>query len=177
MVGTPQTSSQTLDVCGLAGAGSIEPGLESWQDWVSAKSLREHSKCKEGNEQRCGGRVIQLLGLPESEGWAGPGHPASWVLGAVSCGSPEAGPPGAGKLRRGLTLQPPSPGWGARVSPGTRAGRSHAPLRQDVPTQGLALGKAVGRAWGRAPALWSLCRPFSVTCWADLARCAEQGGE
>ena len=29
--------------------------------------------------------MIQLLGLPESEGWAGPGHPASWVLGAVSC--------------------------------------------------------------------------------------------
>uniref|UniRef100_A0A8C7BZ92 Cytochrome c oxidase subunit 4 n=1 Tax=Neovison vison TaxID=452646 RepID=A0A8C7BZ92_NEOVI len=53
------------------------------------------------------------------------------------------------------------PRQGAGAPPGTRVGRSHAPPRQDVPTQGLALGKAVGRARGRAPRALVLLRAQS----------------
>lgn len=53
----------------------------------------------------------------------------------------------------------------------SEAGRSHA---------GAAPGKAAGRAQGRAPAFWSLCSRFSVSCLADPGRAlapAELRGE
>lgn len=166
---TPQSSSQILDACGLPGAGGVEPGLESWPHFGLQSPYESIPSAKNGNEQRCGDRMIQLLGLPDS-GLRRPRTHRQLSPRRCRLGVSRDRTPVGGEIEAESHFAVPLPRLGAAAPPGTRAGSSQGRPRQDVPTQGLALGKAVGRARGRAPRAlvplrpilsYSLCRPKS----------------
>ncbi|XP_077913190.1 cytochrome c oxidase subunit 4 isoform 2, mitochondrial isoform X2 [Halichoerus grypus] len=113
--------------------------------------------------------MIQLLGLPDS-GLRRPRTHRQLSPRRCRLGVSRDRTPVGGEIEAESHFAVPLPRLGAAAPPGTRAGSSQGRPRQDVPTQGLALGKAVGRARGRAPRAlvplrpilrYSLCRPKS----------------